>query len=105
MSLNIEKERKKDHIIFHIKGILDFSTIHIFLNVLEEIKETEVLVVDFTYLEFIDSTGIGAIIDTFYYVQEKGMRVKLEGINEITFEIFDTVGLFQILEAVQGEVI
>jgi anti-anti-sigma factor len=58
----------------------------------------------FNELEFIDSTGMGAIINTIYLSQEKSFQLKLEGINEVIYEVFETVGLFQILEVIQKEI-
>lgn len=105
MSLEILKEDKEQITILKIKGILDISTTSAIDRVIDEIDKVKTLIIDFKDLEFIDSTGIGSIMNIIYLSQEKQFKVKLEGINDLTHSIFETVGLYQILEAIQGEVV
>ncbi|MFD2680897.1 STAS domain-containing protein [Bacillus seohaeanensis] len=105
MLLSIEKNLQASSIIFYVQGILDFSTVNEFLKSFNELENTEHLILDLSQLEFIDSTGVGAIIELFYLSQENDWNINLQGINEVTYDIFDTIGLFKILEAVQGEVV
>lgn len=105
MSLVIIKETLERTTILKVKGILDISTTNIIDPYIEEMDDVDTLIIDFRDLEFIDSTGIGAIMNMIYLSQEKNFRVKLEGINDVTHSIFETIGLYQILEAIQGEVI
>ena len=65
----------------------------------------ETLIIDFSGLEFIDSTGIGSIMNAIYLSQEKGFKLQLKGVDELTHTVFEMVGLYQILEALQGEVV
>jgi anti-anti-sigma factor len=104
MSLAVEKEIQEQTLILKIKGVLDISTTHVIESYLEEIDHTEIVILDLSGLEFIDSTGIGAIMNAIYLSQEKNFRLKLQGMNELTHNVFETVGLYQVLEAVQGEV-
>jgi anti-anti-sigma factor len=105
MLLSIEKNLQASSVIFYVQGILDFSTVNEFLKSFNELENTEHLILDLSQLEFIDSTGVGAIIELFYLSQENDWNINLQGINEVTYDIFDTIGLFKILEAVQGEVV
>lgn len=90
-------------VILHIDGILDISTTHLLEHYLKELDDNvETLVFDFTNLEFIDSTGIGSIMNAIYLSQEKHFKLKLQGINDLTNQLFEMVGLYQILEAIQG---
>jgi anti-anti-sigma factor len=102
MSLKVEKEVDGKTTILKIYGVLDISTTQVIDSFLEELDEVETLVFDFTNLEFIDSTGIGSIMNAIYLSQEKHFKLKLQGINDLTNELFETVGLYQILETVQG---
>jgi anti-anti-sigma factor len=104
MSLVVEKEIKEQTLILKIKGVLDISTTHVIEPYLEEIEHIETVILDLSGLEFIDSTGIGAILNAIYLSQEKNFRLKLQGMDELTNNVFETVGLYQILEAIQGEV-
>jgi anti-anti-sigma factor len=102
--ITVNKEKQDSILLFKIKGILDISTSLVIEQHLEDVNDIKMLVLDFANLEFIDSTGIGAIINAVYLAQEKNFKLKLQGIDELTNEVFETVGLYQIIEALQGEV-
>lgn len=103
MELTVEKEVRDLTIILYLKGMLDISTTNIVYALLEEIDDIEHLIFDFSGLEFIDSTGIGAIIEAFHLAQEKSFTIKLQGVNVLTDHVFETVGLYAILKTLQGE--
>jgi anti-anti-sigma factor len=105
MELLVKKEVKDSTIIFILKGILDITTTNVMDPYLEEIDNIETLVIDLSELEFLDSTGIGSIMNAIYMSQEKDFTLQLKGIDELTDQIFETVGLYQILKAMQGEVV
>jgi hypothetical protein len=44
-------------------------------------------------------------MNAIYLSQEKNFKLRLQGIDELTHTVFDTVGLYQILEAFHGEVV
>jgi anti-anti-sigma factor len=105
MELLVKKEVKGSTTTFILEGILDITTANVMDPYLEEIDNIEVLVIDLSQLEFLDSTGIGSIMNAIYLSQEKDFKIKLQGIDELTDQIFETVGLYQILKAMQGEVV
>lgn len=105
MSLTINKEENGSSITFFLQGVLDITTSNAMDRHLKELDEIDTLIFDLTGVEFIDSTGIGLIINTVYISQEKQFRVRLQGVDELINEVFETVGLYQILEAIQGEVV
>ncbi|MFD2679173.1 STAS domain-containing protein [Bacillus seohaeanensis] len=105
MELLVKKEVKGSTITFILEGILDITTANVMDPYLAEIDSIEVLVIDLSQLEFLDSTGIGSLMNAIYLSQEKDFKIKLQGIDELTDQIFETVGLYQILKAMQGEVV
>jgi anti-anti-sigma factor len=105
MDLIVNKEIQGSTIIFHVKGTLDISTTNIIDSNLEQLEENiERLIFDLKDLDFIDSTGIGSIINAIHLSQEKNFKLVLQEIDELTNQVFETVGLYQILDAIQGEV-
>ncbi|WP_174726992.1 STAS domain-containing protein [Mesobacillus harenae] len=104
MELIINREVAGSTVVIHFKGILDISTVHLIDPYLDDMENVEIVLFNFNRLEFIDSTGMGLIINTIYLSQEKNFQLKLEGINEEIGEMFETVGLFQILEVIQKEI-
>ncbi|WP_066060036.1 STAS domain-containing protein [Robertmurraya korlensis] len=105
MGLMIEKDIQGTTTIFKLKGILDISTVNVIDRLLDETSEIKTLIYDFSELEFLDSTGIGSIINSIYLSQERKFYLKLVGMNELTDELFETVGVYRILEVIQREVI
>ncbi|WML49526.1 STAS domain-containing protein [Neobacillus sp. PS3-34] len=105
MSLTVRKDVQGGTTIFTLKGILDISTSSVIDPYLDDLGDINILVLDFSELEFIDSTGIGSIINAIYLTQEKNFTLKLQGIDELTHQVFETVGLYQILNAIQEEVV
>ncbi|PLR83548.1 anti-anti-sigma factor [Bacillus canaveralius] len=105
MSLSVKKEMQSSKVILKINGVLDISTTRIINPYLEDLEDIEALVLDLSELEFIDSTGIGSIMSAIYLSDEKKFKLILQGIDELTDEVFETVGLYKILEVYQGEVV
>ncbi|GIM45555.1 hypothetical protein DNHGIG_11040 [Collibacillus ludicampi] len=104
MSLTIDIQNQDIHVLFKVNGVLDITTIDVFSSKIDEIPSNfSSLVIDLSNLEFIDSTGIGAIMELIYLAQEKRFKIHLEGMDETTKQIFEIVGLFTILEALQKE--
>lgn len=103
--LQITKEVKESTTTLHLHGILDISTTGSIDSFLEELDAVDFLVIDFSGLDFIDSTGIGSIMNAIYLSQEKDFTLRLQGVNELTHQVFEMVGLYRILDALQGEVI
>jgi len=105
MGLTVQKEIQDQSLTLYIKGVLDISTAHVFHAHFNEIGNFQVLTIDFSYLEFIDSSGIGEIIDLIYLSQEKNIKLVFKGMNDFTNHLFETVGLYEILKSIQGEVV
>lgn len=96
MLLNIESFELGTKQIIKLKGILDFSTVDSF-NFHESIGESIIEVeVDFSELEFIDSTGIGAIISIIHMAARLKAKVYFIGMTNEIIDLFETIGVFEI---------
>lgn len=103
-NIRVTKEIANNICTFRVSGVLDYATMNPFIEEIQSIElGTKKVIVDFTELEFIDSTGIGAIINLVHEAMDKKFKVELDGINEEVKELFDTIGVFQIMETLQGE--
>jgi anti-anti-sigma factor len=103
MSLQIERrEAKGSAITLEVIGILDYATIGIFHTGLPELKGYSSILIDCTRLEFTDSTGIGAILEVMHMAHEHNLHFEIIGLSEEVEAIFETMGVFQIIEALQG---
>lgn len=59
------------------------------------------MIISFLELEFIDSTGIGAILEVIHLANKNGIIVQLEDLSDDAREIFDIIGVFQIQESLR----
>ncbi|MGX6443727.1 STAS domain-containing protein [Neobacillus sp. K501] len=103
MSLTIHIEKNLDQAVVQINGTMDITTIEVFATKMDKLAKVSQLLLDFSNLEFIDSTGIGAIMELIYLSQEQNFTIKLTGMDETIHKIFEIVGLFTILEALKKE--
>ncbi|MBM7573322.1 anti-anti-sigma factor [Aquibacillus albus] len=102
--MEVKKERSNNICTLYVDGVLDYSTMEPFVEKVRSIEEgIEKVIVDFTDLEFIDSTGIGAIINLVHEANTKQFEVELCGIIDEIKDLFETIGVFQIMEALQEE--
>lgn len=85
-----------------VNGVLDYATMEPFNDEIRGIEEgTEKVIIDFTELEFIDSTGIGAIINLVHEANAKQFEVELTGISNEIEGLFETIGVYQIMHSLQ----
>ncbi|NRD76886.1 STAS domain-containing protein [Bacillus sp. BRMEA1] len=104
MELLLDIQSNQKQVVIRINGVMDIATMDAFHVQMEQLPATfSSLLLDFSNLEFIDSTGIGAIVELIYLSQEKNFTIMFEGMNEDIEEIFEMLGVFRILEALKKE--
>lgn len=97
MSLVMKEEIKGSTLYVSVIGLMDYSTADNFkLDIPDNITN---IVIDFSGLNFIDSTGIGSILSIIYTAGDRGIGVNFKGLNKDTQELFETVGVYRIKEA------
>ena len=99
MTFRAEKEMIESTLSIQIMGVMDYSTIDLFQ--IEIPENADKIKVDFSGLEFIDSTGIGAILILIYEARDRNKDIELAGLNHEVRELFETVGVFRIMEALR----
>jgi anti-anti-sigma factor len=104
MEVKVLKVEKESVCTLHVSGVLDYSTMGTFIEEIHTIKAgTKKVVIDFEGLDFIDSTGIGAIINLVHEANERKFKVELAGINAENQILFEMIGVFEIIESLQME--
>ncbi|MCY9666527.1 STAS domain-containing protein [Paenibacillus alginolyticus] len=99
MTLELTKEVIESTLFVSIIGLMDYSTLDQFhLEIPDSITK---VVIDFNELEFIDSTGIGAILGVIHNARELNLNVEFMGLNETIIDLFETVGVFRVMEALK----
>lgn len=79
LSVEIKSEHDGDAIVYRLRGSLDLSTSPSLRAALVEAANEgkHDIIVDLSHLEFLDSTGLGAIIGGHRRALENGGRVRL----------------------------
>lgn len=86
-----------------LSGVLDYSTVDSF-DIMNALPEGITCIdVDFSKLDFIDSTGIGAIISILHTGRAIGASVEFKSMSEETKELFATIGVFEIKKSLLNE--
>jgi stage II sporulation protein AA (anti-sigma F factor antagonist) len=100
--LLIETERIGPNLIVRVDGELDLVTSPLFrekvenkLNQYEMIKH---LILDLRKVNFIDSSGLGAILGRFKRLSQQGGRLSAVNVSPQVRRIFELSGLLKIME-------
>jgi len=100
--LLIETERIGPNLIVQVDGELDLETSPVFrekveskLNQYEMIKH---LILDLKQVNFIDSSGLGAILGRFKRLSQQGGRVSAVNVSPQVRRIFELSGLLKIMK-------
>lgn len=98
----IETERIGSNLIVRVDGELDLETSPIFrekveskLNQYEMIKH---LILDLGKVNFIDSSGLGAILGRFKRLSQQGGRLSAVNVSPQVQRIFELSGLLKIMK-------
>jgi anti-anti-sigma factor len=95
------KDDQNDAVTLLLQGELDISTIGILQQHIQQLEDISKLIIHLSRLSFIDSTGIGAILELIYLSKENGFSIELQGMNDNIREVLETIGILRVLEAVQ----
>jgi anti-sigma B factor antagonist len=79
LSIDIKSERNGEMVVFRLRGSLDLATApSVRAALLEEAGQSKHdVIVDLSQLEFLDSTGLGALIGAQRRAIEQGAQVRL----------------------------
>lgn len=79
-------------------GDLDIASVDLFKSKIENIVDNvNSIVIDLAKLEFIDSTGVGSLIQVIRKLSEKNIDVKVINISSEVFEVLDLLGIPELL--------
>lgn len=99
LSVEIKSEHDGDAIVYRLRGSLDLSTSPSLRAALVEAANEgkHDIIVDLSHIEFLDSTGLGAIIGGHRRALENGGRVRLIVNEGPILRLFAITGLMAIL--------
>ncbi len=101
LNLQLETERDGSKLIVSIEGELDLETSPLFrdlvekkLNQYETIKH---LILDLEKVDFIDSSGLGAILGRYKRLSQQGGRVSAINVGPQIYRVLELSGLLKIM--------
>ena len=98
MKLLFEKEA--NNLIIKLKGKFDLHTAQYFKTEVNNHLEKNIngIVLDLEDIDFIDSSGIGAIISIYKKIEKKNRKIAIINVSPILRRILELSGLLNIIE-------
>lgn len=104
--IEIETLKEDDVNIISVKGDVDASSsIHLdeVLLKLSEDPSTKYILIDGTQIDYISSAGLGVFMSYIDDFKTKGIKMILFGLSEKVENVFQILGLDQLLKIVEGK--
>lgn len=99
MELFIDVQREGDDAVVHLAGELDISTSPDLQDALAELTGAPRRVtVDLSDLEFVDSTGLAALLGAHKTLHEQGGTLELRHPNKMVIGLVQITGLDEVFE-------
>ena len=97
-SLTFETEKEATQVTLRCSGRLVSDTSGTFQSTAKEIiPTTKLLVLDFTGVEYLDSSGLGAVVAVFASAKRSGCQLKIVNLTPRVKELFSMTRLFDVL--------
>lgn len=96
--MKIDKIVTERETVLKLAGCLDTSAAAEFGSALEAAADAKTLVVDFSDLDFIASSGIRLLVSANKKAVQQGRLIALTGMNEVVADVFDVTGLNEVFE-------
>lgn len=94
--MDLEMKRVRDDIVYlACRGDLDYQVADQFYSTVCKI-DSRTIVVDFVDVEFLDSTGIGALCRVIETVKERNGKIRVVNIGENIYEVLNLVGCVEV---------
>jgi anti-sigma B factor antagonist len=66
--------------------------------ILSLLKETQRIVLNFAWIEYIDSCGLGALVASFISARHRGAEIKLAALSPLTRQLLTTTKVDRLFE-------
>lgn len=104
--MKITSTIKEDFLITRLCGELDMNTVPDFKKKLKNLMEkrsVKNIIIDLNKINFIDSTGIGAILGRYRAIKKKNGKLILVGANRRVKKIFKLSGIYDLIPIYDNE--
>lgn len=88
----------EDHVVVHLSGDLDIDSTEVFeCELSEKLEKAKTVELNFADVLFVDSSGMGMLMDLVLNVKERGTRITILNVREEIYEVFELLQLPQII--------
>ncbi|MDH4261751.1 MAG: STAS domain-containing protein [Spirochaetia bacterium] len=100
MDLNISISNQTNYVVITMNGKIDFSYSNYFLKKLNDVllSGKKNVIMDFSEITFISSTGIGVILEAKNYTEENGGRFIISSLSNTIRQVFELIGVLSSME-------
>lgn len=99
--MNLEFESKNDKLIVHMIGELDHHSAEEVRNKIDDRLDRDnfnKLILDFSSVSFMDSSGIGVVIGRYKKLNLKSGSICIVKVNDSVKRVFELSGMFKIIK-------
>jgi anti-sigma B factor antagonist len=96
--LDLEKlpESDTNHLVARLSGKLSLETVHNFIQTLRP-EPAAHMILDMSGVSFLDSAGVGALVQLFVHRKNKGQTFALSGLTKQGNAVIQVAGLTKLL--------
>lgn len=92
--LDIHTSGTGEQKVISLIGELDIATVDTFKKGIDDAREgAHEIILDMAQLSFVDSTGVGGMLNVVKSLKKDNLPVKIRNVSEEVFEVFDLLGL------------
>lgn len=96
--LKIDTSNRESVCCLNLTGELDISSVENFRLSIEGIPEkSKEVYLDFSRVEFVDSTGVGSLVQIMNQLRAQDINIKVKAIPTEIFEVFDLLGIPELM--------
>ena len=96
--LEVQTSKDGANSVLSLAGELDIATVDKFKKMVDEARDgISGMVLDMAQLSFVDSTGVGGLLNVVKSLKNDNINVKVHNVSEEVYEVFDLLGLPMLL--------
>lgn len=96
--MEITKSEEKGEVKIAVRGCLDTAATPEFAAALQDVRDDQALLLDFSELEFIASSALRQLVSAKKKRGIAGGPIALVGLNDVVADVFDVTGLNGVFE-------
>jgi anti-anti-sigma factor len=94
--LELKKHEEANRTVIRLAGKLSLETVHNFIQELRQ-ETANHLILDFSGVSFLDSAGVGALVQIFVHRRNQGETFALTGLTKQSAAVIQVAGLNKLL--------